>query len=70
MKKQNYQTIGRFFTKSFAGLIVIALFLSSDGSDLAAYISNPAGRDLSLLTGDYGRSDCPGVCGDPLTIGS
>lgn len=33
--------------------------LDTDGSDLAAYSSNPGGMDLSLLAGDYGRSDCP-----------
>lgn len=33
--------------------------LDTDGSDLAAYIINPAGLALSMLAADYGRSDCP-----------
>jgi hypothetical protein len=31
----------------------------TDGSDLAAYINDPSGWDLSLLAADFGRSDCP-----------
>ncbi|UCF95193.1 MAG: right-handed parallel beta-helix repeat-containing protein [Desulfobacterales bacterium] len=33
--------------------------LDTDGADLADYITDPGGYDLSLLAGDYGRSDCP-----------